>query len=168
MANFENFLSNFPYPASYLASAHKDSSKGASANKKKLSPMESPTAFNSILFYVMKCERLMFFRLLHKIWTIFGPTSSKESKFGPKKKILTTVAAVACLCDPPKFPHWAVLHFQSRLRLKKYQFPSERMSISNQYVKLKSRIVQNSPWESMRVHESPWESMVAVLEESRL
>ena len=39
MANFEDFLSNFPYPASYLASAHKDSSEGASANKKK-SPMD--------------------------------------------------------------------------------------------------------------------------------
>ena len=39
MANFEDFLSNFPYPASYLASAHKDSSEGAYANKKKLSPM---------------------------------------------------------------------------------------------------------------------------------
>ena len=36
---FEDFLSNFPYPASYLASAHKDSSDGASENKKKLSPM---------------------------------------------------------------------------------------------------------------------------------
>ena len=39
MANFEDFLSNFPYPASYLASAHKDSSDGASGNKKNLSPM---------------------------------------------------------------------------------------------------------------------------------
>ena len=39
MANFEDFLSNFPYPASYLAFAHKDCSEGASANKKKLSPM---------------------------------------------------------------------------------------------------------------------------------
>ena len=39
MANFVDFLSNFPYPASYLASAHKDSSEGALANKKKLSPM---------------------------------------------------------------------------------------------------------------------------------
>ena len=38
MANFEDFLSN-NYPASYLASAHKDSSEGALANKKKLSPM---------------------------------------------------------------------------------------------------------------------------------
>ena len=37
MANFEDFLSNFPYPASYLASAYKDSSEGASANKKKFS-----------------------------------------------------------------------------------------------------------------------------------
>ena len=42
MANFEDFLSNFPYPASYLASAHKDFSEGASANKKKLSPMGGP------------------------------------------------------------------------------------------------------------------------------
>ena len=39
MANFEYFLFNFPHPASYLASAHKDSSEGASANKKKLSSM---------------------------------------------------------------------------------------------------------------------------------
>ena len=39
MVNFEDFLSNFPYPASYLASAHKDSSEEASVNKKKLSPM---------------------------------------------------------------------------------------------------------------------------------
>ena len=38
MANFEDFLSNFPYPASYLASAHKDSSEGASANKKNCHP----------------------------------------------------------------------------------------------------------------------------------
>ena len=37
MANFEDFLSNFTYPASYLASAHKDSR--AFANKKRLSPM---------------------------------------------------------------------------------------------------------------------------------
>ena len=37
MANFEDFLSNFPSPASYLASAYKDSSEGASANKKKFS-----------------------------------------------------------------------------------------------------------------------------------
>ena len=28
MANYEDFLSNFPYPASNLASAHKDSSEG--------------------------------------------------------------------------------------------------------------------------------------------
>ena len=39
VANFEDFPSNFPHPASYLASAHKDSSEGASANKKKLSSM---------------------------------------------------------------------------------------------------------------------------------
>ena len=39
MVNFEDFLSNFPYPARYLASAHKDYSEGALANKKKLSPM---------------------------------------------------------------------------------------------------------------------------------
>ena len=37
MANFEDYLSIFPYPASYLASAHKDYSEGASANKKKFS-----------------------------------------------------------------------------------------------------------------------------------
>ena len=59
MANFENFLSNFPYPASYLASAHKDSSKGASANKKKLSPMKvTPTDPDKILddrAYVKQC-----------------------------------------------------------------------------------------------------------------
>ena len=40
MANFEDFLSNFPYPASYIASAHKDSSEGASAKIKQLSPMQ--------------------------------------------------------------------------------------------------------------------------------
>ena len=40
MANFEDFLSNFPYPASYLASAHKDSSEGALVNKKNLSSMD--------------------------------------------------------------------------------------------------------------------------------
>ena len=45
MAHFEDFLSNFPYPASYLASAHKDSSEGALGNKEKL----SPTAYQSQL-----------------------------------------------------------------------------------------------------------------------
>ena len=48
MANFEDFLSNFPYPASYLASAHKDHSEGASRNKKKISPMVC-------LFVVSQC-----------------------------------------------------------------------------------------------------------------
>ena len=37
------------------------------------------------------------FWLLHKIWTIFGPLSSKKSEFGPKKKIRTIVAAVLVL-----------------------------------------------------------------------
>ena len=31
-------MANFPFPASSLTSAQKDSSKGASADKKKLSP----------------------------------------------------------------------------------------------------------------------------------
>ena len=44
MANFEDFLSNFPYPVSYLASAHKDSSEGASANKKNCHPCLSQKA----------------------------------------------------------------------------------------------------------------------------
>jgi len=38
MANFEDFLSNFSYPASYLAFAHKDCSEGASANKRNCHP----------------------------------------------------------------------------------------------------------------------------------
>ena len=41
MDNFEDFLSNFPYPASSLASAHKDSSEGASTDKKNCHPWES-------------------------------------------------------------------------------------------------------------------------------
>ena len=41
MANFEDFLSNFPYPASYLAFAHKDSSEVAFANKKNCHPWPS-------------------------------------------------------------------------------------------------------------------------------
>ena len=36
MANFVDFLSNYPYPASYLDSAHKDSIEGAFANIKKI------------------------------------------------------------------------------------------------------------------------------------
>ena len=43
MANLDNFLYNFPYPASYLASAHKDSSEGASANKKNCHPWPIPS-----------------------------------------------------------------------------------------------------------------------------
>ena len=55
MANFEDFLSNYPYPASYLASAHKDSS-GASANKNKLSPMvlTAKTTLNEIYATFLK------------------------------------------------------------------------------------------------------------------
>ena len=45
MANFEDFVTNFPYPASYLASVHKYSSEGALANKKIVTH-----AFKNVLF----------------------------------------------------------------------------------------------------------------------
>ena len=41
MPNFEDFFSNFPYLASYFASAHKDSSEGTFANKKQFSPLDT-------------------------------------------------------------------------------------------------------------------------------
>ena len=47
---------NFPYPASYLPSAHKDSSGGALANKWKLSPMPIPPPIWKKIFFANSDE----------------------------------------------------------------------------------------------------------------
>ena len=49
MANFEDFLSNFPYPASYLASAHKDSSEEHQQIKKNCQPFTKVTLYLAYL-----------------------------------------------------------------------------------------------------------------------